>query len=65
MRPLGLSQADYEELEFYRRAAEPALPLPRPAWWRSAFWFCAFSIAFLFILCLYGFLALAGKEDDL
>jgi len=67
-RPLGLTQADYEELEFPRKSGETKVPLP-PRRYRTvvndAFWFAAWTIVFLFMLCLYGLLAFAGREDDL
>lgn len=58
MRPLGLSQQDYEELEFPGRAAEPALDFSLPfrplklAWWEQVLWLllCA---AFLVLFSFY------------
>jgi hypothetical protein len=37
MKPLGLTQADYEELEFPRRRGEEPMPFSSPpvAWWEK------------------------------
>jgi len=65
-RPLGLSQQDYEELEFPSKSGETKVP-PPPRRYRTvvhnAVWFAAWTIVFLFALCLYGFLALTGRKE--
>jgi len=51
MKPMGLSQADYEELENPRRAEEPVSPLPPLTMWEE----CLFVAACAFFLILVAF----------
>jgi hypothetical protein len=52
-RPLGLSQADYDELENPSRAAEPVFHPLVLTWWESTMWLTAcalFTVCFAFLL---------------
>lgn len=51
VRPLGLTQQDYEELENPSRAAEPVSPLPSLTWGEE----CLFVAACAFFLTLIAF----------
>lgn len=51
MKPLGLSQQDYDELENHGRAAEELSPLPSLTWYENVL----FLMACAFFLSLIGF----------
>ena len=63
-RPLGLSQADYEELEKPRPRGEASLPFRPPSltWWEQVLWLllcaaCLVLTSFLYVgaqLCKIG-----------
>jgi len=53
MKPMGLTQADYEELENPRPAAEPFSPLPPFTLWDKCLSLLAFALALVLVLFLY------------
>lgn len=64
MRPLGLSQQDYEELEFPRAPRKEKVHPPVFTWWESALFLglCAlFTVLFLF-LCVTAQLCRIGNR---
>jgi hypothetical protein len=55
VRPLGLTQQDYDELEKVEnpsRPAEPRSPLPPLTWWDKCLSLLAFAIALVLVLFL-------------
>jgi len=53
MKPMGLSQADYEELENPSRAAEPRFASPSLTWWEKSLCLLAFALALVLTTLLY------------
>jgi len=62
-RPLGLTQQDYDELEFPRRPAEPAAPPIVLTLWESALFFfaCAACLGLVLAYCVSALLCRVVK----